>query len=198
MQAQTTSPHPSQEFDDAQQSHVGNYPEQVSARASPRVSRQHWTTSHSFRRGNAQAKLMCLLFQTPERKTRSDSRHAWHVISSVFESPIDDDLGLEESLTGPIAAKNRAASSLAKEPARKGQTRTADSLRGHLSIPTSTVGVAGAGHPRIQWDVVEEELPSAVPRSTQGSWYFKPPAWGVRIQLMELPRLEQSVATHAV
>ena len=49
-----------------------------------------------------------------ERMTRSNPRLACYVISSVTEPPTDDDLGPEESLTGPIAAKDRSASSLAK------------------------------------------------------------------------------------
>ena len=102
----------------------------------------------------------------PERKTRSDSRLADYVISSVFEPPTDEDLGPEESITGPIAAKDRAASSLAKGSASKGATKTADRRCGQLNVAVcghTSVHAAGvAGNPRIKWNVLEyEELPVA-------------------------------------
>ena len=77
-----------------------------------------------------------------------------------LEQQTDADLGPEESLTGPIAAKDHAASSLAKGPASKGPTKTADCLRGQLRVAVcghTSVHTAGvAGNPRIQWDVIED------------------------------------------
>ena len=52
----------------------------------------------------------------PKRQTRSESRIASYVIPSILEPPRADDSEPEESLTGPIAAQDRAASSLAKGP----------------------------------------------------------------------------------
>ena len=73
----------------------------------------------------------------PKRQTRSESRFASFVIPSILEPPMDDDLEPEESLTGPIAAKDRAASSLAKGPASKGPPKTADRRRGQPSVAES-------------------------------------------------------------
>ena len=66
-------------------------------------------------------------------QTRSESRIASYVISSIQEPPIDDEDG---SLTRHITAKGRAASSLAKAkgPASKEPTETADCRRGHSSV----------------------------------------------------------------
>ena len=60
-----------------------------------------------------------------ELKMRSDPRLACYVISSVLEPPKDDDSEQEGSLTGSIAAKDPAASSLqvTKGPASKGRPR---------------------------------------------------------------------------
>ena len=81
---------------------------------------------------------------------------------------MDDDSEPEESLTGPIAAKDRAASSLAKGPASKGPT--ADRRRGQPSVAECghmSVHAPGvAGNPRIQWDVIEDEELPAAPRTT--------------------------------
>ncbi len=57
---------------------------------------------------------------------RSDSRLACYVISSVLVPLTDDDLESAGSLTGSIAAKDPAASSLqvTKGPASKGPPKT--------------------------------------------------------------------------
>ncbi len=74
--------------------------------------------------------------------------------------------------TGPIATKDRAASSLVKGPqaASKGPSKSADRRRGQLSVAVcghTCAHVAGvAGNPRIQWDVIEDEELPAEPRST--------------------------------
>ena len=106
----------------------------------------------------------------PKRQTRSESRIASHVIQNILEPPMDVESEPEGNLTGSITAKDRAVSSLAKGPASKGQPKTADRLRGQLSVAVcghTSVHAAGvAGNPRIQWDVLEdEELPAAT-RST--------------------------------
>jgi hypothetical protein len=62
-------------------------------------------------------------FGFSERKTRSDSRLAGNVISSVLEPPTDNDSEQEGSLPGSIAVKDPAASSLAKGPASRGRQR---------------------------------------------------------------------------
>ena len=97
----------------------------------------------------------------PKRQTRSESRFASFVIPSILEPPMDDDSEREESLTGPIAAEDRAASSLAKGPASKGPPKTADRRRGQPSVAecghTSVHAPGVAGNPRIQWDVIEDE-----------------------------------------
>ncbi len=59
---------------------------------------------------------------------------ASYVIPRMLEPPTDDDSEPEGSLTGSIAAKDRAASSLAKGPASKGPTKTADRRRGRPSV----------------------------------------------------------------
>ncbi len=59
---------------------------------------------------------------------------ASYVIPSILEPPMDDDLEPEGSLTGSIAAKDPAASKLAKGPASKGRTKTADCRRAQLSV----------------------------------------------------------------
>ena len=106
----------------------------------------------------------------PKRQTRSESRIASYVIPSILEPPRADDSEPEESLTGPIAAQDRAASSLAKGPASKGPPKTADRRRGQPSVAecghTSVHAPGVAGNPRIQWDVIEDEELSAVPRLT--------------------------------
>ena len=105
----------------------------------------------------------------PKRQTRSKSRFASFVITSIREPPMDYNSELEGSLTGSIAAKDHAASSLAKGPASKGP-KTADRSSGQLSVAvcghTSVHVSAVAGNPRIQWNVIEDEELSAVPRST--------------------------------
>ena len=68
----------------------------------------------------------------PKRQTRSESRFASFVIPSILEPPMADDSEPEESLTGPIIAKDRAASSLTKGPASKGPPKTADRRRGQV------------------------------------------------------------------
>ena len=70
----------------------------------------------------------------PKRQTRIESRFARFVFSSILEPPMADDWEPAESLTGPIVAKDRAASSLAKGPASKGPTKTADRRRGQLRV----------------------------------------------------------------
>ena len=106
----------------------------------------------------------------PKRQTRSESRIASYVIPSILEPPRADDSEPEESLTGPIAAQDRAASSLAKGPASKGPPKTADRRRGQPSVAesghTSVHAPGVAGNPRIQWDVIEDEELPAAPRST--------------------------------
>ena len=108
----------------------------------------------------------------PKRQTRSESRFASFVIPSILEPPMEDDSDLEGSLTGPIVAKDRAASSLAKGPASKGPPKTADRRRGQPSVAecghTSVHAPGVAGNPRIpgQWDVIEDEELLAVPRTT--------------------------------
>jgi hypothetical protein len=102
---------------------------------------------------------------------RSDSRLAGYVILSVLEQQSDDYSEPEGSLTGSIAAKDSAASSLGKGPASKGPPKTADCRQGQLSVAvcahTSAHDVEGvADNPRIQWDVREDEELPAVPRST--------------------------------
>jgi hypothetical protein len=81
---------------------------------------------------------------------------AGYVIPSILEPPTDDDSESEGSLTGSIAAKDRAVSSLAKGPASKGPPRTADCRSGQLSVAVcglTSAHVGGvAGNPRIQWD----------------------------------------------
>ncbi len=52
-----------------------------------------------------------------EERFSSISQLAGYVISSILEPPKDDDSEPEESLTGSIAAKDPAASSLTKETA---------------------------------------------------------------------------------
>ena len=66
----------------------------------------------------------------PKRQARSESRYASYVIPSILEPLMEP----EESLTGPIAANDRAASSLAKGPASKGPPKTADRRRGQRSV----------------------------------------------------------------
>ena len=56
----------------------------------------------------------------PKRQKRSESRFASFVIPSILEPPMEDDSEPEVSSTGPIVAKDSAASSLAKGPASKG------------------------------------------------------------------------------
>ena len=106
----------------------------------------------------------------PKRQTRSESRIASYVIPSILEPPRADDSEPEESLTGPIVAQDRAAWSLAKGPASKGPPKTADRRRGQPSVAesghTSVHAPGVAGNPRIQWDVIEDEELSAVPRLT--------------------------------
>ena len=106
----------------------------------------------------------------PKRQTRSESHFASFVIPSILEPPMEDDSEPEGGLTGPIVAKDRAASSLAKGPASKGPPKTADRRRGQPSVAVcghTSVHVSGvAGNPRIQWDVIEDEELSAVPRPT--------------------------------
>ncbi len=69
----------------------------------------------------------------------------------------------EGSLTGSIAAKDPAASSLqvTKGPASKGPPKTADRRRGQMSVAVcghTSVHAAGvAGNPRTQWDVIEDK-----------------------------------------
>ena len=46
----------------------------------------------------------------PKQQTRSESRMSSFVIPSILEPPMDDDSEPEGSLTGSIAAKDRAAS----------------------------------------------------------------------------------------
>ena len=70
---------------------------------------------------------------------------------------MDDYSEPEESLTGPIAAKDRAASALAKGSASV-------DLCGHTSVHAA--GATVAGNPRIQWDVIEDKELLAVPRPT--------------------------------
>ena len=90
----------------------------------------------------------------PKRQTRSESRFASFVIPSILEPSMADDSELGESLTGPIVAKDRAASSLVKGPARKGSTKTADRRRGQPSVAkcghTSVHAPGVAGNRRIQ------------------------------------------------
>ena len=95
---------------------------------------------------------------------------AGYVISCILEPPLSDDSEQEESLIWSIAAKDRAASSLAiKGPASKGPPKTADRRRGQLSVAVfghTCAHVAGvAGNPRIQWDFIEDEDLHAEPRS---------------------------------
>ena len=59
---------------------------------------------------------------------------AGYVIPTILEPPLSDDSEPEGSLAGPIDAKDRAAPSLAKGPASKGPTKTADRRRGQLSV----------------------------------------------------------------
>ena len=105
----------------------------------------------------------------PRRQTRSESSIASYVIPSILEQQTDDESEQEGSLTGSIAAKDRAASSLVKGPASRGPTKTADRRRGQLSVAVcghTSVHTAGvAGNPRIPWDVLEDEELSAAPRS---------------------------------
>ncbi len=68
------------------------------------------------------------------RQTRSESRMADCVIPSILEPPMDDDSEQEGGLTGSIAAKDRAASSLVKRPASKGPPKSADQRNGQLSV----------------------------------------------------------------
>ncbi len=91
------------------------------------------------------------------RQTRSNSRLAGYVISSVLEPPTDDDSepeGSPQNQRGPIATKDRAALSLAKGPASKGPPKTADRSRGQLTVAVcvhTSAHVAGvAGNQRIQ------------------------------------------------
>ena len=83
---------------------------------------------------------------------------------------MEDDSEPEGSLTGPIAAKDYAASSLAKGPACQGPPKTADRRRGQPSVAVcghTSVHVTGvAGNPRTQWDVIEDEELSAALRLT--------------------------------
>ena len=98
--------------------------------------------------------------------------HSCYVISSVLEQPKDDDSEQDGSLTGSIAAKDPAASSLqvTKGPASKGPPETADRHRGQLSVAVcghTSVHAAGvAGNPRTNWDIIEDEELPAAPRST--------------------------------
>ena len=70
----------------------------------------------------------------PKLQTRSESRFDSFVIPSILEPPMEDDSEPEGSLTGPMVAKDRAASSLAKGPASKGPPKTADRRRGQPSV----------------------------------------------------------------
>ena len=106
----------------------------------------------------------------PKRQTRSESSFARYVIPSILEPPRADDSEPEESLTGPITAKDRAASSLVRGPASMGPPKTADRRSGQPSVAecghTSVHAPGVAGNPRIQWDVIEDEELPAVPRTT--------------------------------
>jgi len=154
---------PDKELNDAQQSRVDNDPEQE-----PRPG-SAVNVDYEPLLPEGQRSVITHVSMVPERKMRSNTRLASYVIPRVFEPPTDDDLGPEESLIGPIAAKARAASSLVKGPASKAPTKTADRRCGHTSMAVHghmSVAAAGvAGNP-IQWDVAEEELLPAVPRST--------------------------------
>jgi hypothetical protein len=154
---------PDKELNDAQQSRVDNDPEQE-----PRPG-SAVNVDYEPLLPEGQRSVITHVSMVPERKMRSNTWLASYVIPRVFEPPTDDDLGPEESLIGPIAAKARAASSLVKGPASKAPTKTADRRRGHTSMAVHghmSVAAAGvAGNP-IQWDVAEEELLPAVPRST--------------------------------
>ena len=95
-------------------------------------------------------------FPPPRRQTRSKYRFASFVIPGILEPPTENDSKQEGSLrvTGPIVAKDRAASSLAKGPASKGPPKTADRRSGQQSVTVcghTSVHVSGvAGNPRIQ------------------------------------------------
>ena len=106
----------------------------------------------------------------PKRQTRSESLFASFVNPRILEPPIQDDSEPEGSLTGPIVAKDRAASSLAKGPASKGPPKTADRRSGQPSVAecghTSVHAPGVAGNPRIQWDVIEDEELTAAPLLT--------------------------------
>ena len=78
-------------------------------------------------------------YPPPKRQTRSESRFASFVIPSILEPPMEDDSEQEGSLTGPIAAKDRAASPLVKGHASKGPTKTADRRRGHWTAKCGRV-----------------------------------------------------------
>jgi hypothetical protein len=113
---------PDQELDDAQEPRVRNDQEQepcpwsdVNVDYEPLLQEGHCTD-------------VTLVPTISELKMRSDSPLAEYVISSVLEPPTDDDS--EGSLTGSIAAKDPAASSLqgAKGPASKGPPKTADCM----------------------------------------------------------------------
>ena len=72
--------------------------------------------------------------------------------------------------TAEKSGMDRAVSSLAKEPASKEPPKTADRRHGQPNVavfvhPSIQVTVV-AGNPRTQWDVIEDEELSAVPRST--------------------------------
>ena len=94
--ASKTSPpqdEPDQHFNDAQQSRVGNDPEQV-----PRP----WSAAsvdYEPLLPEGQCAGITHVPTVPERKSRSYSQLACYVISNVFEPPTDDDLDLDESLT---------------------------------------------------------------------------------------------------
>ena len=90
----------------------------------------------------------------PKRQTRSESRFASFVITSILEPPMEDDSELEGSLTGPIAAKDRAASSLVKGPASKGPPKTADRRRGQPSM-----AVCGHTSVHVIWELAPKIYP---------------------------------------
>ncbi len=117
----------------------------------------------------------CISSALLKRQTRRDSCIAIQWQSCHSKHPgaayhTDDDLEPKGSLNCSIVAKDSAASSLAKGPASKDPSNTADRHRGRLSVaacrPKSVISTGVAGDRIIQWDVIEDEELPAAPRST--------------------------------
>jgi hypothetical protein len=136
-----------------QNSHVSKT---IRSKASPWVSGQRGLQATPS--GGAKRRHNSCAYSAGAKDERLFSTR-WIRHLDVFEPQSEGNLGLEESLTRPITARDHAALSLAKGPASMGPTKTADCHSGHSSVAVPgnmSVAAAGvAGNPKIQWDVVK-------------------------------------------